>query len=80
MDLTAYLTNPLQIDKVCRACLIEKGDMRPLFGACLDEMFQSFTGVQVIIAIVRPLYPFVENVEFHAEDRDRSRPSRGLLD
>lgn len=48
MDMTQYLTAPLQIDKICRACLMQKGDMRPLFGACLDEMLQNFSGIQVI--------------------------------
>lgn len=48
MDMTPYLTAPLQLDKICRACLTEKGDMRPLFGACLDEMLVSFAGIEVI--------------------------------
>ncbi|CAG9767525.1 unnamed protein product [Ceutorhynchus assimilis] len=47
MDLSAYLAAPLQLDKVCRACLMVKGNMRPLFGACLDEMLASFTGIQI---------------------------------
>lgn len=49
MDMTIYLTAPLQLDKICRACLTEKGDMRPLFGACLDEMLVSFASIQVIL-------------------------------
>lgn len=47
MDMSIYLTAPLQLDKICRACLTEKGDMRPLFGACLDEMLISFASLQV---------------------------------
>lgn len=47
MDMSAYLTAPLRLDKICRACLTEKGDMRPLFGACLDEMLVSFASIQV---------------------------------
>lgn len=47
MDMSIYLTAPLQLDKICRACLTEKGDMRPLFGACLDEMLVSFASIQV---------------------------------
>lgn len=47
MDLSVYLTAPLQLDKICRACLSEKGDMKPLFGACLDEMLVSFANIQV---------------------------------
>lgn len=45
--MTPYLTAPLQLDKICRACLTEKGDMRPLFGACLDEMLRSFATIEV---------------------------------
>lgn len=48
VDMSVYLTAPLQLDKICRACLTEKGDMRPLFGACLDEMLHSFASIQVI--------------------------------
>lgn len=47
--MSVYLTAPLQLDKICRACLTEKGDMRPLFGACLDEMLVSFASIQVIL-------------------------------
>lgn len=47
MDLSIYLTAPLQLDRICRACLSEKGDMKPLFGACLDEMLLSFANIQV---------------------------------
>ncbi|KAJ8956848.1 hypothetical protein NQ318_014262 [Aromia moschata] len=47
MDMSVYLTAPLQLDKICRACLTEKGDMRPLFGACLDEMLHSFASIEV---------------------------------
>lgn len=48
MDMSVYLTAPLQLDKICRACLTEKSDMRPLFGACLDEMLHSFASIEVI--------------------------------
>jgi hypothetical protein len=51
MDMSVYLTAPLRLDKICRACLTEKGDMRPLFGACLDEMLVSFASVQVIYTL-----------------------------
>lgn len=51
MDMSIYLSAPLQLDKICRACLAEKGDMRPLFGACLDEMLNSFAGVQVSLIL-----------------------------
>lgn len=49
MDMSAYLTAPLQLDKICRACLMERGDMRPLFGACLDEMLNSFSSLEVLL-------------------------------
>lgn len=49
--MSVYLTAPLQLDKICRACLTEKGDMRPLFGACLDEMLLSFAAIEVIMAV-----------------------------
>lgn len=49
MDITAYLSTPLQLDKICRTCLSIKGDMRPLFGACLDEMLSSFASIEVKI-------------------------------
>lgn len=48
MDMSAYLTAPLHLDRICRACLMERGDMRPLYGACLDEMLNSFASVEVI--------------------------------
>lgn len=47
MDMSVYLQSPLRLDKICRACLTEKGDMKPLFGACLDEMLVSFASIQV---------------------------------
>lgn len=52
MDLSVYLTAPLQLDKICRACLSEKGDMKPLFGACLDEMLLSFANIQVNVSVI----------------------------
>ncbi|KAG5893694.1 hypothetical protein JTB14_017803 [Gonioctena quinquepunctata] len=35
------------LERICRACLTEKGDMKPLFGACLDEMLHSFANIEV---------------------------------
>lgn len=37
----------IELDKVCRACLGKKSDMRPLFGSCLDEMLTSFASITV---------------------------------
>lgn len=47
MDMSVYLQSPLRLDRICRACLTEKGDMKPLYGACLDEMLVSFASIQV---------------------------------
>lgn len=63
VDMSVYLTAPLQLDKICRACLTEKGDMRPLFGACLDEMLHSFASVQVKNEQALPSrLPFLSNL------------------
>lgn len=47
MDVNMYINSPLLLDKICRACLMEKGDMKPLFGTCLDEMLMSFASIKV---------------------------------
>lgn len=47
MDLDLYSQAPLNLDRICRACLSERTEMRPLFGACLDEMLISFANIQV---------------------------------
>lgn len=56
MDLSIYLTAPLQLDRICRACLSEKGDMKPLFGACLDEMLLSFANIQVKCQLLNTMF------------------------
>lgn len=68
--MSAYLTAPLQLEKICRACLSEKGDMKPLFGACLDEMMLSFANIQVNVGVIHYTchapslsYVFVYNTE-----------------
>lgn len=35
------------IDKVCRGCLGKKGDMRPLYGTCLDKMLMNVAEINV---------------------------------
>lgn len=47
MDVNMYINAPLVLEKICRACLMEKGDMKPLFGTCLDEMLMSFANIKV---------------------------------
>lgn len=39
------------IDKVCRGCLGKKGEMRPLFGTCLDTMLMNVAEIQVNLKI-----------------------------
>lgn len=34
-------------DKVCRGCLGKKGEMRPLYGSCLDTMLMTVAEIQV---------------------------------
>ncbi|KAF5269214.1 hypothetical protein FQR65_LT02515 [Abscondita terminalis] len=47
MEMSIYLIAPLALDKICRACLSESVNMKPLFGSCLDEMFVNFASIQV---------------------------------
>lgn len=35
------------IGKVCRGCLGKKGEMRPLYGTCLDTMLMTVAEIQV---------------------------------
>lgn len=37
----------IEFDKICRGCLGKKGDMRPLFGSCLDSMLRSVCSVLI---------------------------------
>lgn len=45
------------IDKVCRGCLGKKGEMRPLYGSCLDIMLMTVAEIQVSTSI-NNLYDF----------------------
>lgn len=40
--------NLLDLEKVCRGCLGKNGEMRPLYGSCLDKMLMTVAEVQVI--------------------------------
>lgn len=37
----------LELDKICRVCLLEKKDMRPLHGEMISEMLMEFARIQV---------------------------------
>lgn len=37
----------LELDKICRVCLLAKKDMRPLHGEMISEMLMEFSGIQV---------------------------------
>lgn len=39
--------NTLELDKICRVCLTEKKDMRPLYGEMVAEMLMEFAQIQV---------------------------------
>lgn len=44
----AYISDSIiEFDKICRCCLGKKGDMRPLFGSCLDSMLRSVCSVLI---------------------------------
>lgn len=34
-------------DKICRCCLCKNGEMRPLFGSCLDNMLRFVAEIEV---------------------------------
>lgn len=37
----------IEFDKICRGCLGKKGDMRPLFGSCLDSMLRETCAINI---------------------------------
>lgn len=39
--------NSYSFDRICRACLTERGELRSLFEDRLNEMLMSFAAVQV---------------------------------
>ncbi|KAJ8954977.1 hypothetical protein NQ318_000408 [Aromia moschata] len=38
----------MKLDRICRTCLLEKANLKPLFEACIVNMLTSFTSVQVL--------------------------------
>ncbi|KAH1012985.1 hypothetical protein HUJ05_012044 [Dendroctonus ponderosae] len=38
----------MKLDKICRACLVQKTDLKNLFDACIPNMIMSFTSIQLI--------------------------------
>lgn len=47
MDETGSVQDDAELDKVCRCCLGKEGEMRPLFGAFLDNMLKEVAQVKV---------------------------------
>lgn len=43
----------LDLEKVCRGCLGKNGEMRPLYGSCLDKMLMTVAEVQVSKLIIQ---------------------------
>lgn len=50
MDIN--LTNDFKLNKICRACLLEKAGLKPLFDACVADMFMFCTSLVVSIGYV----------------------------
>lgn len=50
MDETGNVQDDAELDKVCRCCLGKEGEMRPLFGAFLDNMLKEVAQVKVNLA------------------------------
>ncbi|KAF5269216.1 hypothetical protein FQR65_LT02517 [Abscondita terminalis] len=61
MDMSIYLTAPLPLDRICRACLSEKGDMRPLFGS-RTRRFAKFN-VRTMRSSMQQAYTFKQQCE-----------------
>lgn len=39
-------------DKICRCCLCKNGEMRPLFGSCIDNMLRFVAEIDVSVVCV----------------------------
>lgn len=39
---------PFELNKICRVCFIDKGDMHPIFGTSLEEMINCLFNLKVI--------------------------------
>lgn len=42
-----YNQNKIKLDKICRACMIEKSGLKSLFEACVAEMWTVSTSILV---------------------------------
>lgn len=49
MSNTVYLTESLDFNRVCRGCLENKGEMRSLFGTCLDDMLKTVANIEISV-------------------------------
>lgn len=38
-------------DKICRCCLCKNGEMRPLFGSCIDNMLRFVAEIDVSVGV-----------------------------
>lgn len=47
MSNTVYLTDSLDFNRVCRGCLESRGEMRSLFGTCLDDMLKTVAQIAI---------------------------------
>lgn len=47
MENTVYLTESLNFNLICRSCLANKGEMRSLFGTCLDDMLKTVANIVI---------------------------------
>lgn len=42
-------TRNIELDKICRICLVVKKEMRPLFGEMIAEMLMEIAKIQVSV-------------------------------
>lgn len=45
MRMTTIFSEDL--DKICRCCLCKNGEMRPIFGSCIDNMLRFVAEIDV---------------------------------
>lgn len=48
-SVPAESASTLKVLHICRACLSENGEMRPLYGSCLDVMLMTVAEIRVSI-------------------------------
>lgn len=61
-----FTKNEFALQKVCRGCLTKNGEMRPLYGSCLDKMLMTVAEVQVSFTqwVQWGLYNVYRTIEF----------------